>query len=364
MRKEADMVICPICKKKIRNGYICTECGHDESRNIENYLSIVKISGTIKTISEEAEAYQNKMAEARLCALMGERMNRYEAQMKLMATQISEQQTQISEQKTQILDQKKRLEELEKSKNSAGSGNMEKTADSIGLNGAERSRKTTELQTAANPNKTTNPLKTAQKESWKVGEIVKFGEYTIHQKNRRNPIEWIVVNRQRNKCLLLSRYGLDFKRYSEQSWNIKWENSGVRTWLNEEFYWNAFSAQEKEKIFAVKIGNNPYSMGSFVNPGFYEHHGVDNKVFLLSKEEVDSYLKEESQRKAELTPYAKTLSEMGNFNKYGRWWLRNMGSRPTAAMLVNVNGYINDSGLDAWTDDVMVRPAMWVINEA
>lgn len=347
MRKEADMVICPICKKKIRNGYICTECGHDESRNIENYLSIVKISGTIKTISEEAEAYQNKMAEARLCALMGERMNRYEAQMKLMATQISEQQTQISEQKTQILDQKKRLEELEKSKNSAGSGNMEKTADSIGLNGAERSRKTTELQTAANPNKTTNPLKTAQKESWKVGEIVKFGEYTIHQKNRRNPIEWIVVNRQRNKCLLLSRYGLGIQMYNDTFLHTTWEKSDIRSWLNDTFYKLAFNPQESQRIVTTALDKTFFSSGT------------NDHVFLLSKEEARLLSSEE--RKAEPTRYARNAGFKMEFSsKYGRWWLRDQGTRSIDAAFVDVNGGINETGMDVRTTGVMVRPAVWV----
>lgn len=319
-------MICPVCKKKISKGCICPECGHDESRNIENYLSLVKIPGNVKTIAEEIDEYQNKSAEKRLYVLMGKRMSDYESQIKKM--------------ESQILEQKKRLEELEKEKKVEKAEMRRVNTGSTGKRAAA------------------DKDESVRKERWQKGGMVTFGHYMVDGPEKK-PVEWQILEENKGKFLLLSRYGLDIREYNSNSLNTSWEKSDLRTWLNGEFYDKAFSAQEKQKIITVKNKDNKY----FLNP-ILGYSGVDDCVFLLSTDEVRHYLESDYARKAEPTEFARNSGfKMEFFSQCGKWWLRSRGTRATDAAFVNVNGYVNDSGMDVRTAGIMVRPAIWVIHE-
>ena len=56
----------------------------------------------------------------------------------------------------------------------------------------------------------------------KKGDIIKFGKYPQDNYSFRTPIEWLVLDVKGNGALLISRYGLDRKRY-----HPVWENT---TW--------------------------------------------------------------------------------------------------------------------------------------
>ena len=78
-----------------------------------------------------------------------------------------------------------------------------------------------------------------------IGEHMKFGTYQGEE------IEWRVIDAddENGKVLLLSEYGLDAKPYNDEfSFVIKWEDCTLRKWLNEEFYEDAFTDEEQEKI--------------------------------------------------------------------------------------------------------------------
>lgn len=319
-------MVCPVCGKKIENGCICSECGHDESRNVENYLSLVKISGNVKTIAEEIEDYQNGLAEKRLYTLMESRMRNYELQIKKM--------------ESQLLEQRRRLEKLEEEKATEKADlKNERAGNSSGRTASH----------AGGP---------VRKEQWQKGGIVTFGSYTING-SYAEPVEWQVLDQDEKKILLLSRYGLDIREYNSNSLNTSWENSDLRIWLNGEFYNKAFNSQEKQKIAAVKINDSKW----FFNP-VLGYSRVDDHVFLLSTEEVRYYLKSDDARKTEPTEFARNAGfKMEYFSKCGKWWLRSQGTRATEAAFVTVNGYVNDSGMDVRTAGVMVRPAIWVIHE-
>ncbi len=57
-------------------------------------------------------------------------------------------------------------------------------------------------------------------------------------------IEWLVISEQDGKKLLLSKYGLDSREYHETSDPVSWENCTLRSWLNGEFFDEAFSDEE------------------------------------------------------------------------------------------------------------------------
>ncbi len=353
------MIICPVCKRKIRKGYICTECGHDECQNIENYLSLVKISGTVKTLYEESKAYQDKITEARLYALVGDRMSSYESQIRVMAEelsqqkiQISEQKTQISEQKTQLLEQKKqileqnnqiseqkkRLDKLEESGKLLAADRAAEVKTSTAAVQSTAVKQSAAMGKAAEKSAVTGKTEIRKKEPWKVGKIVTFGEYMINKKNQKDPIEWMVLDHKNaHEYLLLSRYGLKVKNYTKKSWNDSWENELFHDWLNKNFYWDVFDRKERNEI---------------------------GRIFLLSKEEAQSYFKNDGERKAEPTEYAKdqNVALKCSQDKYGRWWLRDLNP-PSRALFVDANGHVNENGTAVWMDGIMVRPAMWVTHK-
>ena len=113
------------------------------------------------------------------------------------------------------------------------------------------------------------------------------------------------------------------------------------------------------KIITVTNNDNKYLFNPIL--GF---SGVDDCVFLLSTDEVRHYLESDYARKAEPTEFARNSGfKMEFFSQCGKWWLRSRGTRATDAAFVNVNGYVNDSGMDVRTAGIMVRPAIWVIHE-
>ena len=105
--------------------------------------------------------------------------------------------------------------------------------------------------------------------------------------------------------------------------SVTWKNSTIRTWLNSDFYNNAFSSEERSKIF-----NTTFST-----------EGVEttDKVFLLDEEDA-SFLPL-SIRKAKATDYVSTT--------HCYWFLRNTGSASNAAY-ENVDR-------EWW-----IRPVMWI----
>lgn len=89
-------------------------------------------------------------------------------------------------------------------------------------------------------------------------ETVKFGSYPQSDAcgNTKEPIEWIVLDRQEDKSLLLSKYILDCKCYYVERNDATWEKSLLREWLNNEFYIHAFDNNQKNKIQITHLINS------------------------------------------------------------------------------------------------------------
>ena len=87
-------------------------------------------------------------------------------------------------------------------------------------------------------------------------ETVKFGSYYQSNGFTKEPIEWIVLDRQGGRALLLSKYILDCKCYSNEHKDVTWETCDLRKWLNNDFYNQAFSGSEQGKILSTNVINN------------------------------------------------------------------------------------------------------------
>lgn len=189
---------------------------------------------------------------------------------------------------------------------------------------------------------------------YKSKETIFFGEYEQDNdlENGKEPIEWIVLDVQGGKSLLISRYVLDCQPYNKIWTYITWETCTIRNWLNDTFLNNAFSAEEQEAIITTDVDNSS-SQG---HSKWRTNGGNDtkDKIFFLSYVEAGKYFHSDNARSCELTAYAAT--QIGD--NYG-WWLRSPGSEQSDATRVPSNGiYENITTIVYYT--VGVRPAMWV----
>ncbi len=235
-------------------------------------------------------------------------------------------------------------------------------------------------------------------------DTVTFGSYPQSDAsgNTKEPIEWIVLDRQGDKAFLLSKYILDCKDYNNHGENCTWETCSLRNWLNSIFYNVAFSNSEKEIILTTNVLNK-------INEEVYYKRYAPNyrpqiktvagnntfdKVFLLSLDEFDNYFYGFYKEYKTLpggcnyasnstgTKYAKLISDLGyhlfvdnysnDFNGFSPWWLRSPGDfLQNYAMNVDADGiarsYVVSSTLDDRMDDGLydgyalgVRPAIWV----
>ncbi len=91
-----------------------------------------------------------------------------------------------------------------------------------------------------------------------VNDSVFFGSYEQdgNTTNGNEPIEWIILEKQNGKILLLSRYGLDMQKYSDMAGEISWENSLIRTWLNGFFIDSAFNKEDLNEILQTTLLNS------------------------------------------------------------------------------------------------------------
>ena len=192
----------------------------------------------------------------------------------------------------------------------------------------------------------------------KVGDYIKFGNYPQTSSGGVQPIEWQVLSKENNKMLVISRYGLDVKRFDSSSNN--WANSEIRQWLNGEFYNRAFSENEKKLIRNSGISTKVYR-GGFLGFGKKEELSyTDDYIFLLSREEAEKYFVNNEAMKCKATEYAVKNGAYVADNGYSWWWLRSPDlNRDINVYNVNYDGLI-DNRYSVYTDFLLARPALWI----
>lgn len=200
-----------------------------------------------------------------------------------------------------------------------------------------------------------------------AGDIVSFGLYEQDnaESNGKEKIKWIVLTKEENRLLVISRYALDCQPYNARYVDTTWEVCTLRRWLNEEFFQMAFSDSEKEKISTVTVAADP-------NPDYSTDPGEEtsDKVFLLSIKEVNEYFHSDEDRLCEATDYAEENGGLTSdgYTKNGEatcwWWLRSPGFFQNSAARVHYDGSIYCSGRGVGDTGGCVRPAMWIDIEA
>ena len=195
----------------------------------------------------------------------------------------------------------------------------------------------------------------------KVGDYVVFGYYEQDDeaKNGKEEVEWLVLAKEGDKALVISRYALDCQKYNTSNTNVTWETCSLRKWLNGTFISSAFNSDEQEMILstAVTADENPEFS---ISPG----NDTTDKVFLLSILEVNKYFISDSARQCSATAYGKAQRAYTNTsNGNCWWWLRSPGNSSIIAAVVYDDGSVGGCSVDRGGDyrsGVAVRPAMWI----
>ena len=206
-----------------------------------------------------------------------------------------------------------------------------------------------------------------------VGATILFGAYPQGHitSGEKDPIEWLVLDRDGSKLMLISKYVLDalpYMRYSfeQEHTPITWETCLLRQWLNSTFLETAFDPGE---ILMLERTSLKKMDGSF---------DTMDRAYLLSIQEALHYFPTDEARKCTATPYA---LEFGAYRSSvgftSLWWLRTpvysdaamveLADEPYATYrvaCVGTSGQIIDMGHGILNRGYGVRPVVWIDTES
>ena len=183
-------------------------------------------------------------------------------------------------------------------------------------------------------------------------------------------IDWLVLDEdeEENKILILSEFVLFDKLYNDTFMPVTWEDSTIRSYLNNEFF-NSFRPEERRRIAETRVINNgrmafeEYTFDTWYIPGgndtWYVPGGndTDDKIFLLSFDEMIKYFPSRVDRAV-----FRSREEMHNPRSGWAWWLRSPGRDNFSGIRIVLFGYyysgtVNGGGHGSANG---VRPAMWL----
>lgn len=194
-----------------------------------------------------------------------------------------------------------------------------------------------------------------------VGDSVLIGKFEQDNvaSNGPEPIEWVVLAKDNDKILLISKYVLDFQQFNPVNVTTSWSLSPIRERLNGYFLDSCFTPKEKESILSTSVST--YEMSA---TGELALNETQDRLFLLGVEECESYFVSDESRKCSPTKYAETRTNASYSSGYCAWWLRSpavVGVNHVA--FCSGNGTVNKVGDLVLSTIMGVRPAMWVVSE-
>ena len=235
---------------------------------------------------------------------------------------------------------------------------------------------------------TTEALETVVLKDAKIGDIVQMGTYEQDgDAETEDPICWDVLDKDGDAVLLISYDVIAYQRFSDSRKCVIWEDSEIRTWLNQEFYAEAFDETEQASIRETTL-ENPSTVGfaAHVDPSGdvqvrESRPDTKDKIFLLSWKEAEQYygnrLTDASilgrrpsravlqKRKAIFTDLI--IEELPAMYPYSRhlpdgterlpWMLRSTGMKDYTIFVIGYEGKWDQDYPDSYNG---VRPAMWV----
>ncbi len=185
-----------------------------------------------------------------------------------------------------------------------------------------------------------------------IGNTITFGNYEQdgNIENGGEDIEWIVLEKDKMSVFLISKYALDTIPYNDRLESVTWENSSIRTWLNEKFLNEAFTKEETDIIKEVDVSNLSNDEETSIENNIFD------KVFLLSVSDVEKYMGTNEMRKCMLTTNVIENTGVSDCS----WWLREAGNNSVYIETIESSGAINNLKSRVNRIDIGVRPAIWI----
>lgn len=187
-----------------------------------------------------------------------------------------------------------------------------------------------------------------------VGDYISFGKFEQDNNAENGPeaISWRVLDKDDGKLLILTDKALEMMPF----FAINWKHSSIGGYLNSTFL-NDFTDEEKNML--VKILVMPDTHPDM--PETEQGSEIDNKLFLLSYNEVKKYLPEDEDRVCYASKFAIEYEGLkAESDGRCKWWLRTAyDSWSNGALIANVeaNGYIS---MDSHRTRMGLRPACWI----
>lgn len=212
--------------------------------------------------------------------------------------------------------------------------------------------------------KVSNPIRTDDNAIW---DCIWFGNYYQSNSTTKEPIKWRVLSVDGDDAFVLSDKVLDCISYNQFHVDVTWETCGLRSWLNDYFINEAFSANEISVIKNTKVINDD-------NKEWGVEAGNDtyDKVYLLSISEAEDKAYgfnpepkvDDIGRGAIPTSYAVekgvVLSKELGFEGWCKTWLRSPGRSSDEAAYVWASGYIIQGGSWVNNSEHGIRPVMHI----
>ena len=177
-----------------------------------------------------------------------------------------------------------------------------------------------------------------------------FGHYEQdgNSGNGAEPIQWIILEETDDSLLLISRYILDYQEFNDTviANATSWRNSTLRKWLNNDFYKEAFSSSERDRILSTQVQD-------------YKADGVrgdvtKDYVFILSKSQAFTYFTSNRDRATISTAFANTREKYPT----DAYWLIDSYSSDLYKYLINSDG--RNENYPRVNESEGVRPVIWV----
>lgn len=251
---------------------------------------------------------------------------------------------------------------------------------------AQQSTESTEATTVAAVE--AEVLETVALKDAEIGDIVQMGTYEQDgDAETEDPICWDVLDKDGDAVLLISHDVIAYQRFSDSRKCVIWEDSEIRTWLNQEFYAEAFDEEEQASIRETTLENlSTVGFAAHVDPSGdvqvrESRPDTKDKIFLLSWKEAEQYygnrLTDASvlgrrpsravlqKRKAIFTDLI--IEELPAMYPYSRhlpdgterlpWMLRSTGMKDYTILVIGYEGKWDQDYPDSYNG---VRPVMWV----
>ncbi len=197
-----------------------------------------------------------------------------------------------------------------------------------------------------------------------IGDTITFGtwEQDNNTRNGNEPIEWIVLDLQGDRALVISRFGLVNAKYMNSANGQVWANSALRATLNYDFYNAAFTDAEKAAIAVTHLVESEDDWDPELQA--YNRSGMadtDDRIFVLSYAETVRYFPTDESRKCYCTEYIRVHGNRSDrLYAEGRtcwYWLRSPA-------------YANNASAVDWDGSIasgymhhargVARPCCWV----